>query len=155
MTPMHMIQAGELDETCLGLHARITRFDSTVEGGISDIHKLRSLDITDRMAIYLGGARYLLRADDVIEIETSPTEREALEDDGQAVPGHVVVKVGHISGHGITWLIVALWLGLAVYYGVTAETWPQIFAALAGAVSGSLLMLRITWVASRVTRWVW
>ncbi len=76
-------RARDLDPTVIGLKVRFQASRGLVEGGVSDVHHV--------LEIFKGGARqyvvlwaggrgpYILDLDTPIEIEETPTEREARE----------------------------------------------------------------------------
>ncbi len=84
---MRMTQqsARDLDTSVIGLKVRFQASRGLVEGGVSDVHHVTEIFLSDRAArqyviLYVGGeGPYILDLDTPVEVEETPTEREVRE----------------------------------------------------------------------------
>lgn len=166
---MESIKGKQLDETFIGLRAKITGDTFTVEGGISDLYKNLSrlhcqghneVHESAMTTLYVNGAMIILGPEATIEVEYTPTQLEAQAETPSEVPAlaeeprAAAGMVGHISGFAITIAAIMLMVLLALGYGLQSTEIYQTLASIVVLCIAGGMTLRLLATYSRVTRWV-
>lgn len=169
---MEPIKGKQLDDTYIGLRAKITGDTFTVEGGISDVYRSLHMcqcddnpftHLADTTTLFVNGTLVLLGPETDLEVEFTPTQLAAqtgpntltepdtaLADAPRAVRGNV----GHISGFVISGAVILLVVLLSLVYGLQSTSIIQTMLSIVGIAAAAGLALRMVSVHSRVTRWV-